>query len=192
MITPSSTKKPVAIDRIDPFHRVLLENRSLTTGLLEQLTGSVIAINPCTLVLGTSAIRCTVLSGAGVVYVLARSVVNLSLLPAAAITEVLQGEIPLGRIFARHVRENQRCNFSYFTVANERLIPIMDGRLPDPSPAARRLENKRQEVREFPGRSYDILASDKRVAHIEEIFSPRIREKADDSFGAFPLCLDGI
>lgn len=171
-------KKPVTIERIDPFHRILLENRSLTTILLEQLTGSVVAVDPCTRVRRKSAVRFSVLTGGGVVFVFARSAVNLSLLPEAAVNAVLQGKKPLGRIFAGHVRDNQRCNFSYFTIEDERLTPVMYGCLADSATAVRQHKKKRQDIREFPGRSYDIYAGKRKIAHIEEIFSPLIREKA--------------
>lgn len=176
-------KQPVSLDRIDPFHRMLLENRMLTTALLEELTGSAVAVDPCTRVRGRCAVRFAVLTGGGRVFVFARSTVNLALLPEPAVVELLKGQVPLGRIFARHAGDHQRRNFSYFTIEDERLTPIMYGRLPG-SVQDRGRSSRKRRVRSFPGRAYDILLGPARLARIEEIFSHQIRERALEWWGA--------
>jgi len=175
-------KQPVSLDRIDPFHRILLENRMLTTALLEELTGSAVAVDPCTRVRGRCAVRFAVLTGGGRVFVFARSAVNLALLPEPAIVDVLSGQVPLGRIFARHAGDHQRGNFSYFTIEDERLTPIMYGRLPGSGTVCGRFTRERG-VHRFSGRSYDIFLGEARLARIEEIFSHQIREKALEWWG---------
>ncbi|MDW7774519.1 MAG: hypothetical protein SCH71_16670 [Desulfobulbaceae bacterium] len=202
-ITPA--KKNITIDAVDPFHRILLKNRAMTTDLLEQLTGTVIATVPCNRVRKSIAARFSVLTGNGAVFVFAGSTINLPLLPDPAVNALLRGKIPLGRIFSCHAPANIRANFRYFTIRDEQLAAVMRGRLqagssgrnagaaldlnPDTGLNRRRfirsvLNNpcfrteKRYAGCQFPGRSYDIFSHGARIAHIEEIFSPRIKEEA--------------
>lgn len=192
-------KKSVTPTEVDPIYRALLENRLLTTGLLEHLTGAAIVVAACTRMRMGAAFRCSVLTAEGEVMVLARAAVNGALLPGAAVRDILRGEIPLGRIIARHVREQERCNFSCFTLQDSRLAPILYGRLADSPdgendghavpvnrclsgsilPDFRLPEEYRRNAPAFPGRSYDIVAGKGRIARIEEIFSPQIREKVE-------------
>lgn len=185
-------KKNINMSEVNTLYRILLANRSMTTDLLEELTGApVVARSRNRLRLG-AVVRTAVLSGNGRVFVFARSVINIRLLPGPAVRDLFRGSVPLGRIFARYAPMHSREKFSCFTVqAGELAEFILRGLelgIPDADcmeslagPGADDESSVRQDYHrrdnrcpEFPGRSYVITSNGCRLARIEEFFSPQI------------------
>lgn len=110
----AAIKKRIHIDSVPPFEKTLLENKEMTTELLERFSKSFLVAQSSNRIRDNILFRQSVLIGAGSVMLFARSRIDISLLPKSAVDVIVEGKEPLGKILAKLEMETGRRNFEYF------------------------------------------------------------------------------
>jgi len=196
-------KKRIHIDSVPPLERKLLENKEMTTELLERLSKSILVAQSSNRIRGNILFRQSVLISGDSVLLFARSRLDISLLPKSAVDVIVEGKEPLGKIFAKWEVETGRRNFELFNVSDDWRASLMFSTAAAISPVFQRLlwriccssaffpgqalaniflrfwmfvTGSRQAAK-YWARSYEICLGQDRVAQIEEIFSPYIKTR---------------
>jgi len=203
----AAARRIVSLDTVAPFYRDLLQNRGMTTLLIEKLTQTSLRAESANSRRGNEVVRQALLVGGGTVLVAARARIFSACLPAAAIGAILTGHVPLGKILAAYTGPTSRQNFVFFRTVNDWQTALLFGPLAETSVFCRHWLRKvvnncqgRQRLLtangpgpiaarpsgagrwgEFFGRSYEISVQGQPIAQIEEIFSPRLQRKAVQS-----------
>lgn len=196
-------KKTISIDSAPPFEKTLLENKGMTTELLERLSKSFLVARSANRILDNILFRQSVLIGAGSVLLFARSRIDISLLPKSLIEAIVEGKEPLGKIFAKWEVETGRRNFEYYIVSEDWQASLMFSTAAAVSPVSQSLlwriccsssffpgqvlgniflkswlfVTGSGQAERYWARSYEIYYGPDRVARIEEIFVPYIKTK---------------
>lgn len=196
-------KKRIHIDSVPPFEKTLLENKEMTTELLERFSKSFLVAQSSNRIRDNILFRQSVLIGAGSVMLFARSRIDISLLPKSAVDVIVEGKEPLGKILAKLEMETGRRNFEYFTISDDWQATLMFSATAAVSPVFKRLlwqiccsssllpgqalaniflrswlfVTGSGQAERYWARSYEICFGPDRVARIEEIFSPYIKTR---------------
>jgi chorismate-pyruvate lyase len=196
-------KKRIHIDSVPPFEKTLLENKEMTTELLERFSKSFLVAQSSNRIRDNILFRQSVLIGAGSVMLFARSRIDISLLPKSAVDVIVEGKEPLGKILAKLEMETGRRNFEYFTISDDWQVTLMFSAAAAVSPVFKRLlwqiccssslfpgqalaniflqssqfVTGSGQAERYWARSYEICFGPDRVAWIEEIFSPYIKTR---------------
>ena len=196
-------KKRIHIDSVPPFEKTLLENKGMTTELLERLSKSFLVARSDNRIRDNILFRQSVLIGAGSVLLFARSSLDISLVPESAVEVIVEGKEPLGKILTKWELETGRRNFEYFTVSDDWQASLMFSAAAASSPVFQKLlwriccgssffpgqtlaniflrswlsATGSGQAERYWARSYEICSGPDRVARIEEIFSPYIKTR---------------
>jgi len=184
--------------KIGPVYKTLLQNKKLTTELLERITAAPVSSESYNSIRGSLLYRSAILTAEDQILLFARSIINASLLSTQCLQSILDGRIPLGRILHEHNITTDRDNFTYFSLGDPGYLSFLFSQLAIVSPGFRqwRLDKLIQssgrtgfaasgnqlppgqiqmQDSHYWGRIYDIFFQGQKLARIEETFSPDLQ-----------------